>query len=845
MELILKTEKFGYKNFIVLFLFFLSGLTALVYEVLWLKELGLLFGNTAYAAATTLVVFFLGISFGGYFWGKYASRLKNPLRWYGILEIAIAFSALLYFLLLDLYFLIYPFLFSTTGEKFLPFIIVKFILSLGLLFLPAFFMGGTFPVLGQYLILGANQLGKRGSLLYACNTGGAALGVFLAGFYLPPILGFNRSYLLAIAINILIGIVSYLISIGEERRIVTVESNSADNETRKELDLTINPRLIWSLAFLSGFVAMSLEVLWTRMFAQVVHNSVYSFSAILIIFLIALTLGAIVANLLSRLKMNPLIILNALLILSGLMVGISSLVFYRLTDGLVNIYSNKGWAAYTLSIFTHAAIVILIPGIFLGSVYPFLLKVSQWIFQGSGKTIGRLAAINAFGGIMGAVGAGFFFLNFLGLWTSIKLMAILYFIAAIFIVDRLHLKRLALRSVPAIGLVLLISFLYSSNLPLVKLNPKMRENLVEVWEGSHGVVAVVKQGQDLKIKVDNYYALGGVSASHQEQNQAHIPLFIHPDPGSVFFLGMGTGITAGASLSFPVQKVITCELIPEVVIAADKYYRHFNNRIFDDPRSKIVIEDGRNFLMGSREKFDVIISDLFIPWHAGTGTLYSREHFALTKYRLKEGGLFVQWMPLFQVSKKEFMIVVRTMLEVFPQVTLWRGDFISDWPTVALIGQSEGTPLNTENIRRNVKHIIKNRPSDRITDVDVVPYVLYSGNLTEVKHLFENYPMNSDNYPLIEFLSPRTQQEQESKRVSSFASIQLVDFFDQLFSLTPPEADPYLENLTDEQIGYVYAGLYLHEVRVYKEAGRLKEARAIYKKFLSLIPMDIYPELKE
>ncbi len=234
MEISLKKEKFGYRNFIVLFLFFLSGLTALIYEVLWLKELGLLFGNTAYAAATTLVVFFLGLSFGGYFWGKNAFRLKNPLRWYGLLEIAIACSALLYFLLLDLYYLIYPFLFTLAGENFLFFIIVKFLLSLSMLFLPAFFMGGTFPVLGQYLIQGAHQLGKRGSLLYACNTGGAALGVFIAGFYLPPILGFHKSYLMAIAINLLIGIASYLVSVGERDRSVSAGPHPAYGEQKKK-----------------------------------------------------------------------------------------------------------------------------------------------------------------------------------------------------------------------------------------------------------------------------------------------------------------------------------------------------------------------------------------------------------------------------------------------------------------------------------------------------------------------------------------------------------------------------------------------------------------------------------
>jgi spermidine synthase len=558
-----------------------------------------------------------------------------------------------------------------------------------------------------------------------------------------------------------------------------------------------------------------------------------------------LTLGSVAANLLCRLKTHPLSILYALLMLSGLFVGLSSIVFYRMTNGLENIYSSEGWAAYTLSIFFHTAVIILIPGIFIGSIYPYLLKMSQWVFRGPGRTMGQLAAMNTAGAIIGALTAGFFLLNFIGLWTSIKLMAMLYFIVTIFTVDRWSQERLVSRAVPAIGLILLILFLYSSDLALVKLDPKNRERVVEVWEGSHGIVSVVKKSDDLKIKVDNYYTLGGVSAVHSERKQAQMPLFVHPDAKSVFFLGMGTGITAEASLDFPIRSVISCELIPEVVTAARKHFWKYNSRLFDDPRSSIVIEDGRNFLMGNRQKYDVIVSDLFIPWQAGTGTLYSKEHFATSRSRLTEGGLFAQWMPLFQMSKEEFMIIAKTMLEVFPQVNFWRGDFAPDRSVGVLIGQCEKTPLNTASTARNVGQVIKRHAAGRVSDADVVPYMLYAGNLTEVKQLFEDYPVNTDDMPVIEFLSPRAQQEQETGRLPAFSSIQLIQFFDQLFSLVPPETDPYLKDLSDEQLGYVYGGLELHKAGTYKEMGEIEKARIIYRKLLSKIPLDIYPELKE
>jgi len=250
-------------------------MVSLVYEVLWLKELGLLFGNTAYASATTLAVFFAGLSAGGYFWGERAAQTTTPLRVYAWLECGIGLTALTYFLIRDFYYLIYEPLFFALGDLPAVFTLVKFVLAAGLLFLPSFLMGGTLPIMGQYLVRQADQLGKTASMLYAVNTLGAALGVFLAGFYLPFLLGFTNSYLSAIGLNIVIAAAAYGLSF------TATDSNTREVEPAPHTSSTLpqpalSPHLIWSIAFLSGFMTLGLEVLWTRMFAQVLNAEFFT-----------------------------------------------------------------------------------------------------------------------------------------------------------------------------------------------------------------------------------------------------------------------------------------------------------------------------------------------------------------------------------------------------------------------------------------------------------------------------------------------------------------------------------------------------------------------------------------
>jgi spermidine synthase len=247
--------------------------------------------------------------------------------------------------------------------------------------------------------------------------------------------------------------------------------------------------------------------------------------------------------------------------------------------------------------------------------------------------------------------------------------------------------------------------------------------------------------------------------------------------------------------------------------------------------------------MATRERFDVIISDLFVPWHAGTGSLYSREHFEICRSRLNEGGHFVLWVPVLQLSRAEFDIIAHTLLTVFPHVTAWRGEFVPRFPTMALICSTEKRELDPARVRQNLAHVVVDRAPERITDADILPWVNYAGNLGACRHLFADAAINTDDRPVIEYGAPKTQQRAESGVTPWLTSYELLRLLDELITEVPPEDDPFLARLEPEQIAYVRAGYLLYTVGVHVAAERFAEAAPLYREFLSTIPFDIFPGL--
>ncbi len=258
-----------------LLLYFLSGATGLSYEVLWFRDLRLLFGSTAYATSTVVAVFFLGISAGSSFWGKRLPSYPSALAVYGWLELGVALSSLPYLGLLKTYTFLYPAIFSITADSLFLGTVVKFLLAAALLFPPTFLMGGTFPAISQLLIRDPHEIGSKSSLIYAVNTSGAVVGAALTGIAIPYWLGYHTTYFLVLGITSVVGITALLYG----RGLVTPSWPGVCPREQKPVAGPAN--LFLFLAFWSGFLALCFEILWTRYFAQYLENSVYTFSTIL------------------------------------------------------------------------------------------------------------------------------------------------------------------------------------------------------------------------------------------------------------------------------------------------------------------------------------------------------------------------------------------------------------------------------------------------------------------------------------------------------------------------------------------------------------------------------------
>jgi spermidine synthase len=383
---------------------------------------------------------------------------------------------------------------------------------------------------------------------------------------------------------------------------------------------------------------------------------------------------------------------------------------------------------------------------------------------------------------------------------------------------------------------------------LVKVDRAKGETLLAVQEGSHGIVAVVDRPSihDRRIKVDNYYTLGGLASRDNELLQGQLPLLLHPSPKAVLHIGSATGISPAGALSFPVKRVVAVELIPEVTDLARLYFADANRRLYDDPRVEAVIADGRNYLLGTRERFDVIVSDLFIPWHAGTGYLYSQEQFVLAKSRLADGGIFCLWLPLYQLSPDEFRMIVATFLRVFPQTTLWRGDFFADKPIVALIGHPDERPINLVDLEQRLTGLRESGELRQKIFRDLAGVLmLYAGNLSGASKRYADVPINTDDRPLLEYLAPRIVGHQgiaPAKGKEWLVGSTLVSFYRELHADVLEKPDAIVPDQTFRHQQYRMAGEFFYNFNVLMAMGQTELAGKSLQHIVELVPEALYRE---
>jgi spermidine synthase len=821
----------GGRSRILHLLFAASGAAALIYQILWLRAFSSVFGATAEAASAILAAFFLGLAFGSDFFGRVADKTARPLRLYALLELGIAVCALLALAALAAYRALYDELYRLLAEAPFLFTLAKLVLTGVALFPATALMGGTLPALGRALVGDAGPLGQRGSRLYAVNIIGAVAGALLATFGLALWLGNRGAYVLAVCLSLLIAGLSGWLAREESPQPAAAPAPSPQAVTSRSLS---SERLL-VLAFGSGFATIALQVLWTRMLALSLQNSVYSFGSVVAVFLAGLGLGALLVSRLLK-RYGAWRILRVGLLATAALVLLTPAVFELVSGRIAEAGAQAGLLSHSLSVVGLVAAVILAPVITSGMTLPCIWEL--WRGRpGCGSRLGRPTAVNTLGAIVGPITAGFVLLPSLGLGTSIAVLGLLYILMGEIAAPRAERPRRGGWESAAVYPALVLILLFSSPTRLQVVKVGAGERLVWHEEGARGAVAVIDREGDWRIKLDNHYAIGGSRVVVEERRQGHLPILIHPDPKRVALIGMGTGITAGAALVHPeVERVVTMEIVPEIIEAARTYFRRWNAGILEDPRAEVVLEDGRNHLAGTDETFDVIIGDLFVPWREGVGSLYTREHFLKVAERLRRGGVFAQWLPLWQLSEREFEIVAATFLSVFDRVTLWRGVFSPFGASVALVAHTDGRKVDLDALAARLDRL---RESDPFADGflgEVTGFMLlYAGDLTVREGRYERTPLNSDDRPRIEWLAPRTLLAVQRGEVRWYTGEDLADLYDDINGARTLPGDSLFQWSGREPRIYRLAGARFYRAEVAAAAGEPERANELRRQAYQIL----------
>jgi spermidine synthase len=655
-------------------LFFFSGFSSLLYEVVWMRRLSLFFGSDIYSASLTVGTFMGGLTFGSILAARSVERIRKTLAWYGLLEILIGLYALAFPIFLgmfsDQYRHIYQSVFETAPWAYNVF---RALVAAATLLIPTTMMGATLPLMVKRFAQ-EGETGRYSGFFYSVNTLGAMTGVLIVGFLLLPTFGMLRSTWVGFAINVLIGSTAILLQFATTQETCplkqTQQSINYDNSQKKTL---------LAIAF-SGMAALALEVVWMRMLTQSFSGAVYSFSIMLSCFLFGIAYGSRKIAKTADMHPDPLSLFSFIELLLAASVALLSILTYfvpvmfnALLWRFVAILHGHFGLASTVAEFLISGTLIGVPTILLGMTFPVAVRICA----SANRTIGRGTAVvyaaNTLGAVIGALIAGVIFLPTFGSRGSLLVVATIFAVTGTFLATQRKKTTILLASFVVFASV---AVLLPRQLIVNFRNMRHYDSAQTIYhhEGIAHTVDIFRT----KNKDEIVMAVNGTTEADTSYTQrrhfilkADLPLLLHPHPHDIAVVGLGLGITLAASARYPeVKNIQVIELSPDMA-RAQNYLEEVSGGVLHNPKVKVRIDDGRNFLAMTNQQFDMITADPIHPRVSGVGYLYTRESYEALKLRLRSDGVVCQWMPMYNISKKSFDVAFRTFASVFPNASFW------------------------------------------------------------------------------------------------------------------------------------------------------------------------------
>jgi spermidine synthase len=761
-----------------------SGCAALIYEIVWYQLLQLVIGSSAVSLGLLLAAWMGGLCLGSALLPRLVSVRENPLRVYALLELGIGAFGIIALFGVPLVGRLY----AATAVSGLLGMVLRGVVAAACLLPPTVLMGGSYPAIARWVKTGQKEFSGSSSgtlgLLYSANIAGAVFGCGLAGFYLLRVYDMAVATYAAAALNVAVALLGFFLA--SRAPGTEIKQGATAVTARTEAQRAPGVMLVYAAIAFSGMTALGAEVVWTRLLSLLLGPTVYTFSIILAVFLLGLCGGSSAGSFIARRVRDPRLALAACQILLAVAIAwtawtLAYVLPYWPVDPQLSI---SPWFNFDLDI--ARCIRAILPATLLwGSSFPLALAGAAADGEDPALLSGEVYAANTAGSIVGALAFSLLLIPAIGTQGSQQLLIWLAaagaaLAAATALKQAPVLKTATMKFVATAAGAVVLAWALASTVSTIpwqavaygrRIAPILRDielagggttRPLFVGEGINSSVVIAENGPQRF-----FYVSGKSEASSElidmrlQRLMGHLPALVHPSnpaAASVLVVGFGAGVTAGSFVPYPdVGSIVICELESMIPPASDEFFAKENYHVLHDPRTRVVYDDARHYILTTPDKFDVITTDPIHPWVKGTSTLYSKEYYELVRSHLNLGGVAAQWLPIYESDEQTIRSELATFLSVFPNATVWSNYLNGQGYDLVLLGSNDLSPINVDDLQRRLNQPRYTAVSASLADVAFHSAIdlmaTWVGRVSDLAPMLAHAQINDDMNMRLQYLA--------------------------------------------------------------------------------------------